>query len=194
MFRETHFNKTMKFLMITRITLTECQSDKKFPTNAISWGRTSCYLFTITHAHTPPLALLAARSLGSIVEKNAQCSSFYCSPESHPRGSMACRSLLRTRLALERASRRLLYTLRPGAELDTSYLCDPKRVEEIQDNIKRRDAQGDIILVQKLFQEFQESKSEKVWNQFAAEALKIPNRTLDHRDENKKIKVFIGSC
>jgi hypothetical protein len=104
---------------------------------------------------------------------------------------MACRSLLRTRLALERASRRLLYTLRPGAELDTAYLCDPKRVDEIQDNIKRRHAQGDIVLVQKLFQEFEESRSEEVWNQFAAEALKIPNWTLDHRDENKKIKVMM---
>lgn len=103
---------------------------------------------------------------------------------------MTCRSLLRTRLALERASRRLLSTLRPGAELDTSYLCDPKRVEEIQDNIKKRDAHGDIILVQKLFQEFQQSKSEKVWKQFATEALKIPNRTLEHRAENKKIKVL----
>jgi len=108
---------------------------------------------------------------------------------------MACnkllRSVLRTRFMQKSVPKRLLSSLRPGAELDTSYLCDVNRVNEIEENIKKRNAHGDIHLVQKLFQDYQKCKSDKAWNQFAAEALKIPNRTLEHREENKKIKVCL---
>jgi hypothetical protein len=99
------------------------------------------------------------------------------------------RSAFRSKFALKCASRRLLSSLRPGAELDTSYICDAERVSEIEENIQKRDAYGDIRLVQQLFQQYQNSKSEEIWKKFAEEALKIPNRTLEHREENKKIKV-----
>ncbi|CAB3376542.1 Hypothetical predicted protein [Cloeon dipterum] len=79
--------------------------------------------------------------------------------------------------------------LRPGAELNTKYICDPTNADEIEKNIKLRKCDGDIRLVHQLFHEWQNTLSDKIRLQFEEEALKIPNRTLEHREENKCLKI-----
>ncbi|XP_059479242.1 serine--tRNA ligase, mitochondrial-like [Neocloeon triangulifer] len=96
---------------------------------------------------------------------------------------------LATKFLFRKPAGRTMSYVRPGTELDTAYLCNPDNLAEIEDNVKRRDALGDIRFVQQLYQDFQSSKSDKAWSKFMSEAIKIPNRTLEHRPENKQIKI-----
>ncbi|KAF4531431.1 hypothetical protein B566_EDAN004199 [Ephemera danica] len=76
-----------------------------------------------------------------------------------------------------------------SANLDFSYLCNPANTAEIEENIVKRDSNGNIKLVQDLYKIYESSRNEKDWEELMSEGLKIPNKTLVHRDENEVLQV-----
>lgn len=86
-------------------------------------------------------------------------------------------------------------------DLDLDYLCNPKNVEEINNNIAARKGLGNIKLVQSLKDKLDALASddlnhEATLKEFVSEALKIPNRThpvVQAYGEEPKIVEEVGS-
>ncbi|GLV40315.1 Seryl-tRNA synthetase mitochondrial [Carabus blaptoides fortunei] len=79
--------------------------------------------------------------------------------------------------------------------LNTEYLCNPKNITAISENITRRKGVGNIETVHKLHEQLQNNEDEQVKQQFYNELLKIPNDThpavMDYGMEPKILK-YVG--
>lgn len=80
-------------------------------------------------------------------------------------------------------------------ELNTEYLCNPKNITAISENITRRKGVGNIETVHKLHQQLKNNEDDQVKQELYNEILKIPNDThpavIDYGTEPKVLK-YVG--